>query len=185
MRAGSFEQLDVAGLTDCSGSYQGPHAKVGDPLLVAGNASRAWTTSTPLPACHRCRSRGLPPLRHHHRALRGSPHPLFAGLPGLLPRGPPRASCGSGLDRHARKDSCRGGPASCSCRCLGPAATDFMITITPPRRMPQLTPSRIPSPFPWFQANEVITLVPVALLGGSSCAGSRRRDGGAVFTVAV
>jgi len=187
MRApGSFRNWMLQGLTDRSGSYQGPHAKVVE-------KTHSWWRVMCLTGVDYFSTLGYQPAIAAVAAGLLSPFATIVlvalTLFGALP-----------VYRRVARESFRGSGSIAMLErllpwwagklfvlvLLGFAATDFMITIT--LSAADATAHAIENPFApsWFQGNEVaITLVLVALLGGVFLRGFKEAIGIAVLLVAV
>ena len=187
MRApGSFRNWMLQGLTDRSGSYQGPHAKVVE-------KTHSWWRVMCLTGVDYFSTLGYQPAIAAVAAGLLSPFATIVlvalTLFGALP-----------VYRRVARESFRGSGSIAMLErllpwwagklfvlvLLGFAATDFMITIT--LSAADATAHAIENPFApsWFQGNEVaITLVLVALLGGVFLRGFKEAIGIAVVLVAV
>ena len=187
MRApGSFRNWMLQGLTDRSGSYQGPHAKVVE-------KTHSWWRVMCLTGVDYFSTLGYQPAIAAVAAGLLSPFATIVlvalTLFGALP-----------VYRRVARESFRGSGSIAMLErllpwwagklfvlvLLGFAATDFMITIT--LSAADATAHAIENPFApsWFQGNEVaITLLLVALLGGVFLRGFKEAIGIAVLLVAV
>jgi hypothetical protein len=187
MRApGSFRNWMLQGLTDRSGSYQGPHAKVVE-------KTHSWWRVMCLTGVDYFSTLGYQPAIAAVAAGLLSPFATIVlvalTLFGALP-----------VYRRVARESFRGSGSIAMLErllpwwagklfvlvLLGFAATDFMITIT--LSAADATAHAIENPFApsWFQGNEVaITLVLIALLGGVFLRGFKEAIGIAVLLVAV
>ena len=183
---GSFRRWMLQGLTDRSGSYQGPHAQVVE-------KTHSWWRVMCLTGVDYFSTLGYQPAIAAVAAGLLSPFATLVlvalTLFGALP-----------VYRRVARESFRGSGSIAMLErllpwwagklfvlvLLGFAATDFMITIT--LSAADATAHAIENPFApaWFQGNEVlITLVLVALLGGVFLRGFKEAIGIAVVLVAV
>ncbi len=183
---GSFRSWMLQGLTDRSGSHQGPHAKVVE-------RTHSWWRVMCLTGVDYFSTLGYQPAIAAVAAGLLSPFATIVlvalTLFGALP-----------VYRRVARESFRGSGSIAMLErllpwwagklfvlvLLGFAATDFMITIT--LSAADATAHAIENPFApsWFQGNEVpITLVLVALLGAVFLRGFKEAIGIAVVLVAV
>lgn len=184
--SGSFRNWMLQGLTDRSGSHQGPHAKVAE-------KTHSWWRVMCLTGVDYFSTLGYQPAIAAVAAGLLSPFATIVlvalTLFGALP-----------VYRRVARESFRGSGSIAMLErllpwwagklfvlvLLGFAATDFMITIT--LSAADASAHAIENPFApsWFHGNEVlITLMLVALLGGVFLRGFREAIGIAVVLVAV